>query len=331
MLQVFRSFRVAGIFILLGFAALVRAAAFAVDIPVEEEGVLNPWGHWVQGLWIGGGIADWLLGAVVVAILGFGASFTLQHYRLSSAGMLPGFTAIILGSASWYWLGFSPLLVGACLIGYAAYRLFECYRHQGISLPVFDAGLLIGCAWMIAPGFLWFLPAAIIGLAQLRGFRFTDLFGLLIAAITPALLFGTYRFLTDSLEEFLWVAGSSEWKLTESLFEIPEVSAMLENWPWFAVMLVASIIAFVGIAKLTTRRPIQEQRFNRLVYMFLGAGWLAILLSGPIYPWSFAYVFLPLSLLLGIWLSELSRKQADIVSMIALLLVVAGFLWKAIV
>ncbi len=331
MLQVFRSFQVAGVFILLGFAGLMRAAAFVVDIPAEPEGVLNPWGLWLQGLWVGGGFADWLLGTALVAILGFGASFTLQHYRLSSAGMLPGFTAVVLGSATWWWLGFSPLLIGAYLIGYAVYRLFECYRYQGISLPVFDAGLLIGCAWLIAPGFLWFFPAAIIGLAQLRGFRFTDFFGMLVGALLPSFLFGMYRYLTDSLQGFLWIEGSSHWKLTESLFEIPKVSVLLADWPWFSVMLVASLLTFAGVAKLTTRRPIQEQRFNRLIYMFLGAGWLAILFSGPVHPWAFAYVLLPLSMLLGIWLSELSRKQADIASMTALLLVVAGFLWKAIV
>ncbi len=331
MLQVFRSFQVVGVFILLGFAALLRAAAFVVGIPGALEGVFNPWGLWLQRLFLGGGIIDWLLGVILVAILGFGASYALQHYRLSSAGMLPGFVAVVLGSATWWWLGFSPLLIGSFLIGYAAFRLFECYRHQGKVLPVFDAGLLIGCAWLIAPGFLWFLPAAIIGLAQLRGFRFSDFFGMLVAAFTPVVLFGAYRFLTDSFEGFLKIEGTSQWKLTESLFALPEVSILLSNWMWLSVILLASLLTVAGVAKLTTRRPIQEQRFNRLIYMFLGAGWLAILLSGPLSPWALAYVLFPLSLLLGIWLSELSRKQADIASMSALLLVVAGFLWKAIV
>ncbi|MFK8056053.1 MAG: hypothetical protein AB8F78_08045 [Saprospiraceae bacterium] len=330
MLQLFRTFQVAGIFILVGFAAILRAVAFAIGIPSQLEGVLNPWALWLETFWVGGGIDDWTLGALCVAILGFGASFSLQHYRLADAGMLPGFVAVVLGSASWVWLGFSPLLFGAILIAYAVHRLYECYRHQGISLPVFDAGLLIGCAWLIAPGFLWFLPAAIIGLAQLRGFRFSDFFGMLVGAAIPAVLVGGYHFLTDSLDSFLWIEGIDQWKLTESLFELPDVSAIAQNWPWFSIVAVSSLLAFAGIDQLTNRRPIQEQRYNRLIYNFLGAGWLAILFSGSVHPWSFAFVLFPLSLLLGIWLSELSRKRADTVSMVVLLFVMAGFLWAAL-
>jgi len=330
MLQLFRTFQVAGIFILLGFAAILRAAVLVVDMPTQLEGVFNPWALWLQGLFQAGGIIDWGLGALCVAVLGFGASWSLQHYRLADAGMLPGFVAVVLGSASWWWLGFSPLLVGAIFTGYAAHRLYQCYRHQGVSLPVFDAGLLIGCAWLIAPGFLWFFPAAIIGLAQLRGFRFSDLFGMLTGVLVPAGLIGMYHFLTDSLVPYLWIDGTESWKLTASLLTIPKGATLLANWPWLSIIASVSLVAFVGVGKLTTRRPIQEQRYNRLIYNFLGAGWLAILFSGSLHPWTLAYVLCPLSLVLGIWLSELSRKRAEMVSMIGLLLVVAGFLWAAI-
>ena len=330
MLQLFRTFQVAGIFILLGFAALLRAVVFVVGMPLSAEGVFNPWGQWLKGVWIGGGVIDWVLGVICVVILGFGASFSLQHYRLADAGMLPGFVAVVLGSAASWWLGFSPMLVGAIFIAYAVHRLFECYRHQGISLPVFDAGILIGCAWLIAPGFLWFLPAAMLGLAQLRGFRFSDFFGMLVGVVLPAFLIGMYHFLTDSLDSFLWIDGTEVWKLTESLFVVPTSETLLAGLPWLSVIGLTSLFTFVVIGQLTTRRPIQEQRYNRLIYNFLAAGWVALIFSGSLQPWSLAYVLFPLGLLLGIWLSELSRKLAEMVSMIALLLVVAGFLWAAI-
>jgi len=330
MLQLFRTFQVAGIFILIGFAAILRAVVLVIGMPQTLEGVLNPWALWLEVLWTGGGILDWMLGVVCVALLGFGASFSLQHYRLADAGMLPGFVAVVLGSASWWLLGFSPLLIGALLIAYAVHRLYECYRHQGVSLPVFDAGLLIGCAWLIAPGFLWFFPAAIIGLAQLRGFRFSDFFGMLVGVILPAVLVGGYRFMTDSLDSFLWIESTNQWKLTESLFKMPDFSALLQSWPWSLMILVSSLLTFVGIGRLINRRPIQEQRYNRLVYNFLAAGWLAILFGGSVQPWSFAYVLFPVSLLLGIWLSELSRKHARAASTLIVLLVFAGFLWAAL-
>lgn len=330
MLQVFRTFQVAGIFILIGFAAMLRVAALAVGMPTKMSETLNPWAVWLQGLYQAGGLIDWVLGAFCVAMLGFGASWSLQRYRLADAGMLPGFVTVVLGSAGWWWLGFSPLLIGAILIAYATYHLYECYRHQGVSLPVFDAGLLIGCAWLIAPGFLWFLPAAIIGLIQLRGFRVSDFFGMLVGVLVPAVLFGVYRFLTDSLAGYLWIDGTTKWKLTESIFELPSRADLASSWPWFSVIALLSLLTFAGIGKLTTRRPIQEQRYNRLIYSFLGFGWLAILLGGSLQPWTFAYVLFPLGLLLGIWLSELPRKRAELVSLIGLLLVAAGFLWSAI-
>lgn len=330
MLQLFRSFQVAGIFILLGFSVLMRAVVFVVGIPTAQEGALNPLGLWLNSLWHKGGAIDWGLGAFCVALLGFGASYSLQYYRLTAAGMLPGFIAIVLGSATWWWLGFSPLMFGAILIAFATHRLFECYRYQGLALPVFDTGILIGFAFMVAPGFLWFLPAGIISLAQLRGFRFTDLFGMLVGVLLPTFLFGIYQFITGSLDAYLWREGTGTLKLMESFFSLPEVNSLQANWPWLTVLSLVSLLAVVGVGQLTTRRPIQEQRYNRLIYNFLAAGWLALLFSGTPQAWSLAYVLFPLSLLLGIWLSELSRKRASMASTIALILVAAGFLWTAI-
>ena len=330
MLQLFRTFQVAGIFILLGFAALMRSAAWIVGAPPISKNVLNEWGLWLNEICLAGGTLEWIVGVVTIALIGFGACFSLQHYRLGAAGMLPGFIAVVLGSASWVWLGFSPLLFGAVLIAYAIHRLYQCYRHQGVSLPVFDAGILMGCAWLIAPSFLWFFPAAVLGLAQLRGFRFTDFFGMLIGVITPVVLVGVYHFMYDSLDSYLWIPSTNQWRLTQSLFTLPSTSEISSQWPWLLIMAIASTLTFIAVIQLTTRRPIQEQRFNRLIYNFLGAGWLAILFGGALQPWALAYVLFPLSVLLGIWLSELSRKQADIVSTFTLLLVVAGFLWSAI-
>jgi len=330
MLQLFRSFQAAGIFILLGFAVLIRAVAFVMEIPNVQEAVLNPWGSWLDTFWQGGGVLDWGLGAACVTLLGFGSSYSLNHYRLSAAGLLPGYVTILLGSATWWWLGFSPLLIGAIFTAYAAHRLFECYRYQGIALPVFDSGILIGGAFLIAPGFGWFLPAAVVGLAQLRGFRFTDFFGILIGAVLPAFLIGIFRFLKGTLDSYLWIDGTDMLKLTESLFTMPSIDSLTTNWPWLSVVAMTSLVAVVGLGKLTTRRPIQEQRYNRLIYNFLAAGWLALLFSGTPTAWSLAYVLFPLGLLLGIWLSELSRKRASTSSTIALILVLAGFLWTAI-
>jgi len=330
MLQLFRPFQVAGILILLGFAALMRSSAWIIGPSDPSTIVLNEWGHWMQNLWATGGTLDWIIGVCAVTILGFGACFSLQHYRLADAGMLPGFVTVVLGSASWIWLGFSPLLFGSILIAYAVYRLYVCYRYQGVALPIFDAGILIGLAWLIAPGFLWFFPAAVIGLAQLKGFRFADFFGMLVGLISPVVLVGAYHFMSDSLASYLWISGTDKWKLTESVLIFPSLADLNIHWPWFLIMVIASILAFIGFFKLTTRRPIQEQRFNRLIYNFLGAGWLAIIFGGSIHPWSLAYVLFPLGLLLGIWLSELSRKRAEIISMVTLLLVMAGFLWTAV-
>ena len=319
MLQLFRSFGVGSLGLFAAVALLLRAVAFAFDdvAGAGASAVLGPWGRWFADVYPGGAGADWLLGTAALTLIGYLASYTPQHYRLGVAGGFPGLVAVVLGSAAVWWLGFSPLLLGALALALAAQRLFGGYRYQGAALPVYDCGLWVGAAWLIAPGFAWLGIWGAVAIGQLRRFRLADLLGFALGLGTLPFLTGTYAYVAGDLAAF-------RQNLTAGLLSPPDLVVLGRNWPWIAAAALATGMAIGAFRILTTRRPIQEQRAARMWYAMLGVGWVAMLWTGSGHPWGFAYVLYPLAVLLGLWLSELKRERADIVAAVALALVGGG-------
>ena len=320
MLQVFRSFQWSGLGIAVALALVLRAAGFLTGIPPESAATLGPLGGWLAEVLSGGPALHWLLGSVAVAALGFLGAYTLQDYRLGAHGTVPTFVTVLLGSAASWWLGWSPLLVGVCFVALAAQRFFAGYRHQGAALPVYDCGLLIGAAWLIDPGFAWFAIWGALTLGQLRKFRFTDLLGFLLGAATLPVLFGMGAFVWGDFDAF-------RHDLLDDFGVLPDVAGLSAAWPLLAVAALLTGAAFGPFGLLTTRRPIQEQRAARMWYTMLGVGWVALLCSGPLEAWSFAFLLYPLGVLLGIWLAELDRKRGDIVAIVGVALVAGGYVY----
>ena len=320
--QLFRSLGAGSLAIFLAAALVLRAAAFAHDGGAAGEAApaLGPWGRWLAGGWARGGALDWLVGSGLLAGLGYVASYTPQEYRLGVAGGFPGLVAVTLGSAAAWWLGFSPLIAGALALALAAQRLFAGYRYQGASLPVYDCGLWVGAAWLVAPGFAWMGLWGALAIAQLRRFRLRDLLGLALGIATLPFLAGTYAYVVaDALPAFRQT-------LTAGLASPPDPAVLGASWPWIAVTALATGAAVGAFRILTTRRPIQEQRAARMWYAMLAVGWVAMLWTGDGHPWGLAYVLYPLAVLLGLWLGELTRERTDIVGVVVLALIGAGHL-----
>lgn len=324
MLTLFRRFSWAGLAPLFALAVVLRAPAWFTGVAGASGGeaaALGPWGAWLVGFDVAAWPLDWLLGTVAVVLIGFYASLTMQHYRIGGAGLVPAVVAIALASAAWWWLGSSVMLAGTFLLAAAAHRLFDGYRHQGAALPVYDCGLLVGAAGLVAPGFLWFGLWAVIALAQLRKFRFSELLGTVFGVTTLPLIAGTYAYVWGDF-------GAFRQNLLTGLAHLPDPAALQANAYWLAVLAVATLGALILIASLTTRRQIQEQRAARMWYAMLFVGWIPLLFSGTLTPWSLAYVVYPLGLLLGWALAELKRRQGDLVALAVVVIVAIGHIWR---
>ncbi len=323
MLRLFRTFSWTGILPLFGLALLLRSPAWYTGVTGSVEDSLGPWGSWLSGLGLGNWPGGWFLGVLAVVLIGFYAAFTLQHYRLGAAGLVPGFVAVVLASAAWWWLGSSVLLAGTFLLAAAAHRLFDGYRHQGAALPVYDCGLLIGAAGLVAPGFFWFGLWAVVAVAQLRKFRLSELLGTLFGVGTLPLIVGTYAYVWGDF-------GAFRQNLTSGFVHLPNLGSIQANLPWIAVLGLASLVALFAFGNLTTRRPINEQRAARMWYAMLLVGWIPLLCSGTLTPWSVAYVIYPLGILLGWALAEQNRRQAEFVALALLVLVATAHVWAAL-
>ena len=324
MLQLFRSFRWASLVIVLGLALGLRAVPLLLAqtlTPLAEAGTTT-WGNQLMSglaghLWLG-----YFLGAVVVCLIGFVGAYSLQAYRLSAGGTVPALVAILLGSALISWVGFGPELLAALALALAGHVLFGAYRHQGASLPVYNGGLWLGVAWLLAPGYVWFGLWGLLALVQLRKVRLSDALGYVLGFITLPLITGIYYYATHQLQVFIT-------DLFDGSMQLMQLATVRTAALPLGILALASVVCFVAYGSLTTRRPVQEQRANRMWFSMLGAGWLILLLTGAAGTWTVAYVLPPLSVLLGVWLLERDRRLAEGLLLAALLVVLAGYAFLA--
>ncbi len=330
MLQLFRSFQWANALVVLACALLLRAAVFALgEVPPQASGALGVWGQALL-LHPDGRVVPWLVGAALVAAVGFFAAFTLQHHRLGSAGTFPALVGILLGSAASWWLGYLPHLVATLLIAGAAQSLFAGYKRQGDALPVYNCGLLVGAAGLVSPPFFWFALWQAIALAQLRKFRLNEQVNMLIGVLTLPLIVGIWCFTVGDFSAF-------RQNVLSGALSLPSVAAWREvtqvgfpaGWQPLTVLALATGGCVGTFGRLTTRRPIQEQRASRMWYTMLAVGWLALLFSSIPLVAGIALLLYPLSVLLGIWLSELSRTPAKVVVLVALAAILGAYMWMA--
>ena len=321
MLNLFRSFSWTALLPLIGFAVALRS--FGWLLPPEAWAAPGP----VSGAWAGVGgvlaqapLARVVLGAVAVTLIGFFTAASMQQHRLANAGTLPAFWTALLGSAAAAWLDFDAGLLAALAMTGAAHQLYGAYRHQGASLPVYNAGLLIGLAWLLSAPFVWMAGWGAVALLQLRKARGGDLLGLLIGVLTLPLIWGMYVFALGDLADVLPA-------LYRGTATLPTVGGLRQNLAPLCVAAAATLLLVGVYGTLAARRPVQEQRAHRMYYVMLAFAWAAALLSGgfPVAP------FLPpLGLLLGVYFLEAPRKPAGVALAIATAAVVGAHVYLAV-
>lgn len=320
MLQLFRRFDWSLALVLAVLAVALRAVGLLLAPAGIEGGLdaLGPLGHWLPAARAGDQLGGWLLGALSVVALGALGAHTLNYYRLGAAGMVPALVAVLLGSAAAWWLGFTPYFAAALLLALATQRLFGGYRHQGAALPVFDCGLLLGGAWLIAPPFAWFGLWAALALGQLRKLKGADLLKLVIGLAALPFIAGTWAYVWGDVVAF-------RQNLFSGVVGEDIVAGFGESWWTLAVLALVSGACVGAFGRLTARRPIQEQRAMRMYYTMLAVSWVAVLASGATGREALALQLYPVSILLGLWLSEFDRRSADVVLLVAIAVSAAGY------
>lgn len=320
MLQVFRSFSWLTAALLVLVALILRTIGFGVDASVwaTVPVALGSWGEILAKSTGDFALSDWVLGAVLTTAVGVLGAGTLNHYRLGAHGMVPALMSVLVGSAAVWWLAYSPYLVSAVLLAAAAHRLFAGYRYQGAALPVYDCGLLLGAAWLIAPPFVWMVLWSVLALAQLRKLKVLDVIQLLIGVCTLPAIAGLYAYWRGTLLAFRQNLGSG-------IVGQDILTGFGESWQTLALLALLTGACIGAFGRLTTRRPIQEQRATRMWYLMLGVAWIAILASGVNDVAALSLLLYPISVLLGMWLNELSRRIANLILLVGAGCVLAGY------
>ena len=331
MIQLFRSFSWGALLpLLVAAAALWSVGAWA--LPAEGFAARAPQmrGAWGAS-WAVLAQAPYLsraLAAAAVALVGFSAAASLQSYRLANAGTLPAYVSLLLASAATVWLAPGAEILAALAMVAAAHQLYGAYRQQGDSLPVYNAGLLVGLAWLLSAPFVWMVGWGLVTLPQLRSPRGRDFLGYLLGVLTLPWLYLAYAYVSGDVSAALpqLLAGAAR---------LPTVGGLRQNLAPLAVLTAATVLALLAYGRLTTRRPVQEQRAHRLYYTMLAFAWVTVLLAGPpadepTVAYSPAPLLAPLSLLLGVYLLELPRKPASVLLLLATLAVLGAHVTAAL-
>ena len=324
MTRLFRSFSWGALPALLGLAVVTRGCATVTIVSPgaaarfpQAPGALAAWSVLADAPLLSA-LAD----ASLVVLVGFFAAASLQACRLANAGTLPAYLSLLLASAALAWMDLGAGALAALVTVGAAHQLYGAYRQQGDSLPVFNAGFLVGLAWLLSAPFVWMVGWAFVTLSQLRTPRGRDFVGLLLGVMTLPLLWGMAAYVFGDLSAALP-------RLTDGVARLPTLEGLRQNALPLAVLAGATLLALGAFGRLTTRRTVQEQRAHRLYYTMLPFAWAAVLLSGPPpeHPevaFSPAPLLPALSVLLGVYLLELPRRPANVLLAAATLAVLGA-------
>ena len=239
--------------------------------------------------------------AVLLIIEGLLLQLIVMYYSL-----IPRNNYIIL--LVWLILSFSnpalisinPVFIATIISTWALFRLLSIDELENTLPNLFTAGFLFSFASLVYGNLLWFIVFQIIGLLVLSLFRGRELMVSIIAFALPYIFLLAFGFVFD--QEFIF------WN---------QFHFNIGDWSFFqngtqlliSILLTLLIIALSGFAiaqvmlQLSTKL-IQTRKSTSLIFTMLLITIALQFFSGP---WWFTHpilVFMPLSILLAIFLSE---------------------------
>ncbi len=199
---------------------------------------------------------------VIIIISGLYLNFLLNSRRMfQKINLLPALSFILFTSL---FAGIQRLHSGIVMLPVTILLLHQVLLLYHTSHPrttVVNIGLIAGFGTLLYHPYWWMLPFCIIGLAQMRPFRFNEWILLIISFLIPAYIILSYEYLTNQWNP------SRHWPVWNPLRQLPA----FDTW-WAAAIGISLIWILSGISQWLSinNRALIQTRKNWYLTVILG-------------------------------------------------------------
>lgn len=254
---------VANIFLII-YAVLLRFSGFFLPLQGGESGA-GALGQWALSLVGSSTTTSVIVAILLVTLQGTMINLIVARYRMGKElSLLPGLCYILLASLAPEFITLSPVLIANTFFILALYQLFNTYKKSKSAAEIFNTGFWIAMASLFYFSYLYFIILALIGLAELRAFRFRETMMLVIGMIVPYILAGTIYFWNDQLAYFI----SRQFSESTGFLELPQIQTW-DQYVKLGVFGLTLLIALFSYSRYAFKRKIQVQKFIKILYWSL--------------------------------------------------------------
>lgn len=293
MLQFFRNNRATALVPLAFYTALLRLPVWLGWHARGEEGLT---GMLYDGLFAFG---EWdpLWSAIAAAALVFFQAImwnrVADDFRLlQERSWFPGMVNVMVASALPAFHYLSAPLVAISLLPVVVRKVFKAYKQPAAYLLVFDAAFWTGVMSLVYPPAIFLAVATFVGIYLVRSFSGREQLVFLSGLWIPLFLFWVGAFWFDRGGQF-WHRQFDFSPMTAPVsLSGPQLAELA-----FLTFLLLTVL--LGSGLYFRKRLIQVQKYLSVLYWYLAASGLAVLLAGPLLP----QAFLPAAPVVGLLLS----------------------------
>lgn len=281
----------------------------------------EPAGYGVAASWVYHfigfkGLIPQLVAGILVFLQAFLITLTDYNHKLSKETTLfAGVFLVLCSSLSMPLLHLSPAYFANVFLILGVYEVLGTYRSSNAAGSIFNAGFFVGLSALFVPSHLFFLLLIFIALNLLRGFKFEERLMVLIGAVVPLFLVGTYYFWIGDLPTF-WAV-----QFTEAFGLFDFYSGNTFTLIHIGLLGVILLVVLFGRGQISGRKTVQVQKKIDIFYWALVVCLLVVVFQAKIQEPSVLTIAPFLGLFLGIQFSMIKPNVGELLHFLLLILV----------
>lgn len=245
-----------------------------------------------------------LITASVVFVQSLYVNYLIQRHRLyHTPNQFAGLMIVLLILTIPEAVSYSPIILANFFTLITIGMILHTDRLGAAPQQFFNIGLVFGLGVFIYPPNIIMIFALFAGLNLLRPFSLRERLQIAAAILMEIFLVGIYYFFTDSMNEFHFLNGVSNF----SWIYLSGVDDLYKN------IFIGLLLFFVMASYWAYQRKklIQIQRKIGVFYFWGLLSFLPTIIDGPLVYEKLQLIVLPIGTLLGIRISDISSKMAS--------------------
>lgn len=239
----------------------------------------------------------WSQGVLAILLIYFHVLFinrlVIKHRIANEITLLPGLIYAVLISFLPEYCNLTPYLIANTFILIGIGQIFKTYKRPQSADIIFNVGFLIAMASLFVPQYIILLLVGLIGLFIMRSMKMAEILQLISGSI---LVYSAYC-------GVLYLSNYAILPELNKISLIPRLSILeLRGAALYkvAAIVLVSLYAVINYGRYTLKKSIQTQKKVDILYWFMIASMLILLISPNIYPGLVLLLFIPISIFLNI-------------------------------